>query len=99
LTAEELSLHLGGKPWNNGFMAPCPAHDDSRPSLKISQAGDKILLWCWAGCRTEDVLKAAGLQWGDLFDGNYDPEQAFWMKVRRKADQEDALDNFEAGLE
>lgn len=48
----------------------CPAHDDNSPSLSISNGtGDgKVVLQCHAGCATDDVLKAAGLTFSDLFD-------------------------------
>ena len=54
--------HLDGRP--NGrlrAMMRCPAHDDRRPSLSVEQAGDKVLLNCFAGCETADVLEAVGL--------------------------------------
>lgn len=50
----------------DGHKALCPAHDDSNPSLSIKQDGDKILLNCFAGCKTEDVVKAMGLTMQDL---------------------------------
>lgn len=50
------------------WKACCPAHDDSTPSLSIREADDgKVLLHCWAGCFTEDVLAAIGLTVRDLF--------------------------------
>jgi hypothetical protein len=51
----------------NGYVACCPAHDDNKPSLSLKE-GDKggILVKCFAGCATEDVLAAAGLSMGDL---------------------------------
>jgi 5S rRNA maturation endonuclease (ribonuclease M5) len=52
---------------NGGYLALCPAHDDRNPSLKIDQTdGGKILLKCFAGCDTKDVIRAAGLNWSDL---------------------------------
>jgi hypothetical protein len=46
----------------------CPAHEDRRPSLTVSRGDDgKWLLFCFAGCRTEAILSAAGLAWADLF--------------------------------
>jgi putative DNA primase/helicase len=46
----------------------CPAHRDRGPSLHISRAADgRWLLHCFAGCTTEEVLRAAGLSWDDLF--------------------------------
>lgn len=59
----------------DGWAVPCPAHADSRPSLRIavSDAG-RVLLKCRAGCPTgrrkpEDppgVLEALGMSWADL---------------------------------
>lgn len=54
---------------DGGYLTICPAHDDSRPSLRIWRGDDlKVRLTCRAGCDTNDVRKAAGLEWTDLFD-------------------------------
>ena len=51
-----------------GYVARCPAHDDHAASLSIGEGHDgRILLHCWAGCETRDILAALGLQWSDLF--------------------------------
>jgi hypothetical protein len=48
-------------------MALCPAHDDRNPSLSISPGnGSGPLIKCFAGCDTEAVLKAVGLDWQDV---------------------------------
>ncbi|MEU7162179.1 phage/plasmid primase, P4 family [Streptomyces chrestomyceticus] len=58
-----------GEHQDGGYAARCPAHDDSRPSLRIWRGEDlKVRLTCRAGCRTEDVIRAVGLGWSDLFD-------------------------------
>lgn len=50
------------------WKACCPAHDDRDPSLSIRETDDgKVLLHCWAGCDTADVLAAIGLTVRDLF--------------------------------
>jgi len=49
-------------------QAQCPAHDDRGPSLAITQIEGQVLVYCHAGCRTEDVLAGVGLTLGDLFD-------------------------------
>lgn len=50
------------------LVARCPAHDDRSPSLSVSEGIDgRVLLWCFAGCATEDVIKSLGLTWTDLF--------------------------------
>lgn len=46
----------------NGWMALCPAHADTNPSLSIKLGDDgRILIHCFAGCQTESVLAAVGL--------------------------------------
>lgn len=53
---------------SGGYLALCPAHEDHSPSLSISAGDDgRILLHCWAGCETRDIVAALGLQWTDLF--------------------------------
>lgn len=61
----------GAKPSNSAhtsFKAPCPAHSDKTPSLKIDELPDgRILLHCFAGCSALEILDAIGMNWGDLF--------------------------------
>lgn len=49
------------------WLAKCPAHDDRSPSLSIQNAGDRLLIHCFAGCDALDVVHAIGLELGDLF--------------------------------
>jgi len=51
----------------SGYVGCCPAHDDRNPSLAIKKEGGKILVYCHAGCDTEEILKAVGLEMSDLF--------------------------------
>lgn len=52
----------------NQYMAICPAHDDSSPSLAVSCDDEgKILLKCFRGCETPDICKAIGIRISDLF--------------------------------
>ena len=52
----------------NRYTACCPVHDDKHPSLSIYFADDgKVLLHCFAGCRTADILDTVGLTYTDLF--------------------------------
>ena len=42
---------------DGAWMATCPAHDDSTPSLSIGRAADgKWLLKCHAGCELDSIL-------------------------------------------
>ena len=49
------------------WMACCPAHQDKSPSLAITEADDRVLVYCFAGCETSDVIAAIGLNVADLF--------------------------------
>jgi hypothetical protein len=50
------------------WMSRCSHHDDRNASLSIREGDDgKVLLHCFAGCRTVDVVASAGLVIGDLF--------------------------------
>lgn len=52
----------------NQWNARCPAHDDRGPSLAIRERDDgAILLHCFAGCSTTEVIGAMGLQLHELF--------------------------------
>lgn len=54
---------------DGGYLALCPAHADSRPSLRIWRGDDnKVRLTCRAGCDTGDVVNAVGLKWSDMFN-------------------------------
>lgn len=59
---------------SNSFMVRCPCHNDSTQSLCISEDNGKILINCFAGCKPEDIIKAAGLSMRDLFQA---PQQSY----------------------
>jgi putative DNA primase/helicase len=61
-----LTERTGGTGRNGKW--PCPAHDDRNPSLSVSQGNEGVVLYCHAGCTTEDVVAALGLTMADLFD-------------------------------
>jgi hypothetical protein len=50
------------------WLARCPAHEDKRPSLGVREIDDdRVLVHCWSGCATGDVLAAVGMTFDDLF--------------------------------
>lgn len=53
-----------------GYLALCPGHDDRSPSLSVRERDGKVLLHCFAGCPTEQVLDALALPWEALFEDN-----------------------------
>lgn len=57
----------------NQHSARCPAHDDKGPSLSVKELPNgRVLVRCFAGCETEDVLAAVGLTFQDLFPPRLD---------------------------
>lgn len=65
---------------DDGYLALCPAHGDSTPSLRIWRGDDnKVRITCRTGCAPADVIGAVGLEWSDLFnsegDGNTVPAE------------------------
>lgn len=64
----EFMSHLSGvRKGANGYTAQCPAHEDKKNSLGISQSEDgHILLKCYAGCEFESIVRALGLEPSDL---------------------------------
>ncbi len=74
------------------WVARCPAHEDKAPSLAIRETDDgRLLLHCFAGCSTDSVIGALGLQWSDLMPPL--PDGVHHMpKVRRPWNMGDALD-------
>ena len=49
---------LGGRWGASGGMCRCPAHDDRTPSLSVRPGRERLLLHCFAGCDSADVLRA-----------------------------------------
>lgn len=48
-----------GEPSGNGWVACCPAHDDNKASLSITDGDSgKVLVKCHAGCSQEAVITA-----------------------------------------
>ena len=50
------------------YVARCPAHSDRDPSLAIGEGTEgRVILHCYAGCTTQDIVCAVGLELNDLF--------------------------------
>lgn len=59
----------GVRATGHGWVARCPAHADHEPSLSIgvSEKSGDVLLNCFAGCATDAIVTAIGLEVKDLF--------------------------------
>lgn len=69
LLRELLAARGPVKDSSKGFLACCPAHDDSSPSLNVDQGEKGALLQCRSGgCSTESIVEALGITRAQLFD-------------------------------
>jgi hypothetical protein len=71
--------HSGGR-----WTARCPAHEDQVSSLSVAEGDKGLLVMCHAGCETEDVVHALGLEMKDLFANTTNsPAQATTPRRKR----------------
>jgi len=53
---------------NGSWTACCPAHNDKSPSLAVREGEDgRVLIHCFGGCETINVIQALGMDMNDLF--------------------------------
>ena len=92
IDAQYINDTLGGKRYGKGFIACCPAHDDSHPSLSITDGDNgKPLVHCLSGCTQDQVITALkGLNLWPTHDGQKLTQQELDAK-RREANELKAL--------
>jgi hypothetical protein len=56
------------------WLATCPAHSDSSPSLSVSEGDKGVLLRCWAGCSLDAICCGLGIKPKDLFFDTLDTD-------------------------
>src|SRR5690349_696370 len=57
----------GARKSGGQWMARCPAHDDNKASLSITEGKEQpVIFSCMAGCESAVILDALGLTWKDL---------------------------------
>ncbi|HPQ16670.1 MAG TPA: hypothetical protein PLP04_15670 [Bryobacteraceae bacterium] len=75
MTAAEIASALGGAHRSgDGWAARCPAHQDRRPSLSLTERDGRLLVHCHAGCEQAaviDALRGRGL-WPDRSNRNHE---------------------------
>lgn len=80
---------------NGNHTACCPAHSDKSPSLSIREAGEKLLVKCWAGCTASEIVSAIGLSLKDLFIANSVPPGPRSSPSPKKIDLDETAFRFE----
>jgi hypothetical protein len=60
----DVKTRAGGR-----YMARCPAHEDSSPSLSVQAGEQAILLRCFAACTPLEIVSSLKLTMSDLFFG------------------------------
>lgn len=76
----------------DSWLASCPGplheNGDKHPSLSIKQTADgTVLMHCYAGCQTSEVLSAIGLTVGDLFPASNKPQAPLNSRQRKRYGQ------------
>lgn len=58
---------------SKGWTTACPAHEDRKPSLSVSEGDDgRALVCCHSGCTSDAIVAALGLTMRDLMPSNGD---------------------------
>ena len=90
LSAPALAAALGGRKSGSRYVACCPAHDDSRPSLSITTGEDgRVLFHCFTGCSQQAVLEALQAKglWSRPEQKQYSPaEKKRWTRLKAEAE-------------
>ncbi|MCB2200845.1 hypothetical protein KQI63_15680 [bacterium] len=59
------------------YMAQCPAHDDTNPSLRVKRGENgKASVECYASCTVEAIMSALGLKVSDLYADEPEPRSS-----------------------
>ncbi|HKY96350.1 MAG TPA: AAA family ATPase [Gemmatimonadaceae bacterium] len=93
MTISEILSRLDGVRKNgHGYSARCPAHDDRKPSLSVSEGDDgRVLLKCFAGCDVDAICSAMGVNVRDLFARPMGFAEAAYAQSEREYQQKKAI--------
>ena len=70
--------------FGESWRSQCPSHGSKGGTLKVSEARDRVLFHCFAGCSYDEVLKSLGLSWGDLVEEKSGPIVVRPRKAKRE---------------
>ena len=70
---------------SNKWLALCPAHDDSNPSLSLIELPDgRVRMKCWTGCDNREIVNAIG----------HDLRVLYPQSVKSKNDFNKSIDDY-----
>lgn len=73
---------------SGSYIAKCPAHEDSSPSLSVSLGSDgKVLVHCFVGCSVERIVQSLGMKMTDLWpesDSSLSPSERRLLDIERE---------------
>lgn len=72
------------KRYGNKVQATCPAHNDKKASLTITEGKKCTLFYCHAGCCLDDILLGAGLSKKDIFYDLGNSEKSWRAYIERR---------------
>lgn len=88
-TAEPLLQRLEGvRKSGDGWRARCPACGGRSQKVSVAESAGRVLLHCFGGCRPEQVLAAAGLDWRDIMPPSHWPKSPADFRRTRQAIRE-----------
>ncbi len=93
MTIEDFIGRLEGvQESGSGWVACCPAHEDSNPSMSVTRgANGGILVHCHAGCSAEAIVGAMGLKMKDLMpEGCADSRRPARDGKKKRSSSQDA---------
>ncbi len=87
MNAAEIARALGGRKAGAWWSCRCPVHDDRNPSLGVRDGDRSVIVRCFAGCDSRDVigaLRARGL-WERSVQGHHRSRRHWANPARRVA--------------
>ncbi|MEU2734699.1 AAA family ATPase [Streptomyces sp. NPDC007095] len=85
---EGLNAHGSRRSGASGWQ--CLAHDDRVASLSVNERDGKALVYCQAGCDTNDVLASIGTSWSQLRPQT-EPGKTSWIAKYEYTDERGAV--------
>jgi len=77
------------KTGNDKWIARCPSHEDTTPSLSIKERDDEaLLIYCHALCAPAHIMAAVGLELKDLYPQKMLPANYPYQRSRQKSHRE-----------